>query len=507
MIFKKILEQKIIFPFLFTVYPVVFLLSFNIGKSDYAQAIFPGVVIISSSIILYLFLRRFIKDRFKSGLLVGWLFLSFFTYGHLYDLAAANLNSNLGRILVKPSYGLIFWMLLNVLIIYKVLVFKKAKHPLILFFNIFSLFLILFSLANIAIYELSQFLNPTSEDFRETSDDGKFFNLEDLPDIYYIILDGNASASVLKDLYGYDNKSFVSFLRKNKFFVSESAKSNYVMTSLSLASSLNMKYVNYLSEELGKNSREEIRLHKMIEDNDLVKLLKDRGYKYVTFSSGWGPTNYSRLADVNFQKVFLSEFSTLLIRKSAIGHFEFTRPFLRSRILFTFENLKKIERDSRPKFVFAHILIPHPPWLFGPRGERVEGTEITLTGDDWTEKEKYIGQVRFAEIMIKDVIKTILSGNKESVLIVQADHGPSSTLREEGRIHLQERFGILNAIYIPEKYEKNVKLYEGMTPVNTFRMILNTIFNENYAILEDRHYYTDVFRPFDFSDVTGELVD
>ena len=130
MIFKKILEQKIIFPFLFTVYPVVFLLSFNIGKSDYAQAIFPGVVIISSSIILYLFLRRFIKDRFKSGLLVGWLFLSFFTYGHLYDLAAANLNSNLGRILVKPSYGLIFWMLLNVLIIYKVLVFKKAKHPL-----------------------------------------------------------------------------------------------------------------------------------------------------------------------------------------------------------------------------------------------------------------------------------------------------------------------------------------------------------------------------------------
>src|SRR5690606_10374696 len=66
------------------------------------------------------------------------------------------------------------------------------------------------------------------------------------PDVYYLIYDKYASNEVLDEYYGYDNSSFHEQLEERGFYVSASSRTNYPRTIFSLASSLNMEYIQEL---------------------------------------------------------------------------------------------------------------------------------------------------------------------------------------------------------------------------------------------------------------------
>ena len=51
---------------------------------------------------------------------------------------------------------------------------------------------------------------------------------------------------------------------------------------------------------------------------------------------------------------------------------------------------------------------------------------------------------------------------------------------------MKERFNNLDAIYMPGEIQNHP--YEGMSIVNTFRLIFNNYFNANYDLLEDKSY-------------------
>jgi hypothetical protein len=75
------------------------------------------------------------------------------------------------------------------------------------------------------------------------------------PDIYYIILDGHARSDILAELYGYDNNWFVDSLRQRGFYVADRSRTNYAQTYLSLASTLNMTYLDSLAQAVGPKSQ------------------------------------------------------------------------------------------------------------------------------------------------------------------------------------------------------------------------------------------------------------
>ena len=79
-------------------------------------------------------------------------------------------------------------------------------------------------------------------------------SLDYTPNVYYIILDRYASSKVLKDVFDFDNQDFISQLSARGFHVTENSHSNYANTVLSLTSSLNMEYVNYLAGAIGVDS-------------------------------------------------------------------------------------------------------------------------------------------------------------------------------------------------------------------------------------------------------------
>ena len=102
------------------------------------------------------------------------------------------------------------------------------------------------------------------------------------PDIYYIIVDSYPSADLLKRKYNFDNSEFCNYLISKGFFIASKSHSNYSHTFPSLASSLNMEYINYLASD--NKSRRHIDLEifkKKVEDSEVNKILKAQGYNVI----------------------------------------------------------------------------------------------------------------------------------------------------------------------------------------------------------------------------------
>jgi len=122
----------------------------------------------------------------------------------------------------------------------------------------------------------------------------------DLPDIYYIILDGYGRSDVLKELYGFDNAEFLAHLVDQGFVVPAESHSNYVQTYLSLASSLNLTYLDKLQKAMDDKATDRRPLRYLIENNSVARLLRQAGYQFVFMPSSYSATSRSPQADVCF---------------------------------------------------------------------------------------------------------------------------------------------------------------------------------------------------------------
>jgi hypothetical protein len=65
-----------------------------------------------------------------------------------------------------------------------------------------------------------------------------------------------------------------------------------------------------------------------------------------------------------------------------------------------------------------------------------------------------------------------------------------------------ESAGVLNAIFLPGANRDS--LHPSITPVNTFRVILNEYFNARLDLLEDHTYFSNLRQRFDVTDVTSQ---
>jgi hypothetical protein len=91
------------------------------------------------------------------------------------------------------------------------------------------------------------------------------------------------------------------------------------------------------------------------------------------------------------------------------------------------------------------------------------------------------------------------------VIIVQADHGTASLKNHDIAAYKQsefirERMPILNAYYVGGACRQ--RLYRDISPVNTFRLLFNSLFDESFERLPDRHYFAWYGRPYKLRDVT-----
>src|SRR3989344_2557353 len=232
----EIMKQWAIHPFLFAIYPIVYLYLHNLDIIvDLTDVLAPLIISIAISAILLLALSFFINKQ-KAGLITTTALIQFYSFGHIYSsignyVHVFEIGFNKGMLLLF-FYAITFILILIIIVRAKKTVMANT------FLNLTSIILIIMLLSNFAIAISNiktQQLPPTNI---HKSD---FSGIK--PDIYYIILDEHARFDVLTQEYGYTNTEFIDYLNNKGFYVANST-SNYAITSLSLASSLNMDYLD-----------------------------------------------------------------------------------------------------------------------------------------------------------------------------------------------------------------------------------------------------------------------
>jgi len=332
------------------------------------------------------------------------------------------------------------------------------------------------------------------------------------PDIYYIILDEYGSQPALKNFLDYDNSSFLSEIKTKDFFIFSPSYTNYPTTVQSLSSSLNMKYINYLSNEAGVESKNYHLLNQLLSKNQVMNILQNKHYNIINMGALWGPNNEFTYVDDNrceFKEFNRDSLMRELIQITMLSYAQerLVEQGRRDRVLCVFDEIPKLNEEfSSPKFVFAHIMLPHAPYIFGPNGEHVTPGN-SLNNEPWDPKHAHVDQIKFANKKLIPLIEIILNKNPNSIIILQGDTGSAfnGNWRSPSNDLIIERMSNLNAIYLPNG---NYELFENtQTPINTFRIIFNEYFNTDYTLLENKMYWSTGSTPYLHDDVTNLLVE
>lgn len=502
---KKFSLQTPFHPFLFAIYPVFTYIANNRAQIQIWEIwrIFIGSV--AASVLLYLIAIVLVKNIRKAALISTLLILAFFSFIHVYSSLLSS-PFPIARIDVFTA----IWVVICFLGVWWIWRKMKRLDAPTQFLNIVSVLALI-----LPIYATTRLLidhDQVSFDRPDSSELDMVLGSETRPDIYYIILDGYGREDFLKQNYGFDNQEFITYLKNTGFFVAEQSHTNYNQTALSLASSLNLQYINELTHQIGVSDDSRQPLADLIRNSQARSILGEMGYHFVAFSSGYNATEiqdadlYIDLSPVlhRLEKEFLSTTFAVLWLDRLIPD------WYRSELMAVFDQLPVIPDQQAPMFVFAHILMPHPPFAFGPNGEELPTSGFTDGSYFQGTREEYIqgykGQLAFLNRKVEVLISQIIANSDTPpIIILQGDHGPGATLDWD---HIeqecyQERMSILNAYYLPGGV--HTRLYSTISPVNTFRTVFNSYFDTDYELLEDRAFFSTWTTPYDLTDITASV--
>ena len=524
-------RPPVLHPFLLSGYPILFLFAHNADLSVAGEVIRPAIAVLAVASLGWFLLRQLPFDRLKLGLLLSVFLLFFFSYGRVGELFPEFAITVGDFSLGQSKAWFLLWLLLLVLISAAVARIRRDLTVATRVLNVMSLVLLVLPAGSVLLrsppavgspWNYSQ-LEAVSESVDAHSNPGR------LPNIYYIILDGYARRDTLRELYGYDNSGFENELVNRGFYVAERSVSNYAQTIMSLASSLNLLHLQEIGSAVGSGSVDREPLIRAIRENNAIGILSEYDYQYVAFTSGYSGVDIKN-ADVVMRAPYsLSEYEATLLTTTPLLDVMYELGLYdpwemhRKRLSFIFDTLPEVGLSSRPAFVLVHIISPHPPFVFGENGEKIEQREINpgryftfrdgiikrwgLDVDEY--RSSYVAQLRFINSRILDTVDRIFAANDvPPVIIIQGDHGPRSLLDLDtdsiqpnpGPQSVRERMRILNAYHIPKG--GNSLLHPGVTPVNSFRIVFRHLLGMNFGLLPDRSYYTRPYKTYEFVDVT-----
>ena len=492
-------------PFLLILFALLALLVANYGRLQASQMLRPTLVFFVLAALLLVITHRLVKDWGRAGLITSLSLLLFFSYGHIYGLieGVSILGLDLGRHRVLLPVFVLLWLGVSILIARS----RSSGRRWTTGLNLITLLLVILQLGQLgwAAWDTGRLNARMASEEVSVKTTPIVLHTEsagELPDIYYIILDTYTRQDTYRRVLNFDNSAFIAALRERGFAVQDCSLSNYNSTTSSLLAALDMQYLDDLNPPLGTGYRNMSFLDPYMQNNRVMAALESAGYTTIAFETGFMATELLN-ADVFLSggtgHLFtggLNRFESLLLQSSAgILVYDFSdhlpsslRYFLdatyvahRERILFELDHLGKLEQYPSPKFVFAHILAPHTPFVFTSDGQPVErNTPFTLNddpelGDRALYEQRFIDQTIFINTKVLALIDEILAQPGDPVIILQGDHGlPSSGAWATTN---------LNAILMPGGA---ADFYPTETPVNTFRLVFNQLFDAALPLSADR---------------------
>jgi hypothetical protein len=392
-------------------------------------------------------------------------------------------------------------------------------RPATRFLNIATVMLVLFNLLRIGEYVVSTRLFP------ETTGEvpAVRVGVAGRPDIYYIILDRYAGEETLRDVYDFDNGPFLEALEDRGFTIAHDSWANYFKTAPSVVSTMSMDYLDR-NEYTQTTPQTFGPIHAALQHRlAALAALKTLGYEYVHIANWWEPSSKNVDADVIYRYTQFSQFSSILAATTMLLALapEVTTPpqggdpesvtypeLARRHILYGFNAIEQAAHRAGPTFTFAHLTIPHSPYVFNPDGSMPTATETRGRSDG----EEYVLQLEYANRRTLEAIDEILdveAGQPDPVIILAADEGPwpPGFRADQEDFHWLEasdadiawKFGILNAYRMPGVDLEAEGFSDRTSPVNAFRILFNAYFGAHLELLPDVTYLSpDYDRMYDF---------
>lgn len=487
------------FPFhtlLFAIFPAISLMAHNLGQVSLAYVIRPLLVYTIFSLILLFIIHLLTRDWIKTGLIVTPMIIAWSSYGIVYDfiqnrtLFGFSLNHRLGL-------ALAFGILMAGIAIF--VVTRKGS------LKLGSQFLTVVSLGAVLLPAI-QLIN-----YLFTADHAAITNVTETksvsaaqntttPDIYYFILDGYSRADELEKTVNFDNSPFLNELKQMGFYIADCSKSNYENTRLSLASSLNMDYLDVVAPQATPDVQNIGILDKQILNSKVRADLEARGYEIVSFQTGYlfsefhDADHYIQTSSISLTSPYVNPFESLLLSETgfrllesipAVKLWSIKSPLYEKYLIEKnkIELLNHLDLPS-PKFVFIHLMPAHRPYIFNAEGGvqgddrlfRKDGKPISPVYD----VKGYFEGITYLNNSLLPIIQKLVDSKNPPIILIQGDHGNRRLLQLE----------ILNAYYFPDKNYQS--LYPSISPVNSFRIIFNKYFGSSMPLLPDRSYASQI---------------
>lgn len=492
-------------PFLFAIFPILSLMSHNLGQISLVYIIRPLIVFGLLSILILFVINAIIRNWAKSGIITTGIIVYLTSYGMIFDslkpITILGISLNHRFVL-----ALFYMLIIGGITIY--LTWGKRDQ------KITNQFLIIVSLAALLIpsFQIVSY-NLTSnrvqnEVSSETAQVATNFS-GNKPDIYYFILDDYSRSDRLQKAFHIDNTSFLTHLKNMGFYVADCSQSNYGYTRLSLASSLNMDYLNVIAPKATPDIHNSGILDEQILHSKVRTDLEALGYKTVSFQTGYLFTEFQDSAyyyptsAISMTHPYLYPFESLLLEETAFRLLEIVPAIdlwaakgpSYDKYLIEHNKMELVKNLNlpSPKFVFVHLLAAHHPFVFSENGgfqpySRSLQSSSAPT-DTYLNRSGYSAGIAYLDSALIPILQQLVSQKNPPIIIIQGDHG-NLVLKEEE---------ILNAYYFPDSNYKS--LYSTITPVNSFRVVFNHFFGSSMPMLPDHSYASkDPADPFVFTD-------
>jgi hypothetical protein len=313
------------------------------------------------------------------------------------------------------------------------------------------------------------------------------------PNIYLLLFDEYSSSLSLQQEYGFQN-DLDSFLSEKNFSVQRGSQSNYNFTPFSMASLLNMAYIRGIKNVQAVTPDDYSNSYLLIKQNEVMRFLDEQGYETRNYSifdlaghptfvkQSFLPANTALITDRTLFPALRKDIGWIFFNSYPLKIF-FKDYFLKEKRsnekLIQLVKMTALEKSKQPVFVYAHFLLPHAPFFFDKHGNARNNKIVYAEFVGEAPITSYLDYVTYTNTRIKEMVNTILQNDPSSVMVLLGDHGYR-------RIDLstpKRLFQNLNAVYFPDRDYRS--LYNTITNVNEFPLVLNKLFGQQFLLQKD----------------------